>query len=75
MDTEAKGKLLEAGAVSLTEEGALQLGTTKPDGTSSIINLDGTTSTITGNNWSITPDLANFKNINVSGKISTVVFE
>ena len=74
-DTEAKGKLLEAGAVSLTEEGTLQLGTTKPDGTSSIINLDGTTSTITGNNWSITPDLANFKNINVSGKISTVVFE
>ena len=74
-DAEAKGKLLEAGAVSLTEEGALQLGTTKPDGTSSIINLDGTTSTITGNNWSITPDFANFKNINVSGKISTVVFE
>lgn len=72
----AEGKLLlEAGAIKLNEEGVLQLGTTKSDGTSSIINLDGTTSTITGNNWSITPDHANFKNINVSGKISTAVFE
>ena len=67
--------LLEAGAIKLTEEGVLQLGITNPDDTSSIIKLDGKTSTIIGNNWSITPDLANFKNINVSGKISTVVFE
>ena len=74
-DGDAEGKLLEAGAIELSQTGKLKLGTTKPDGTSSIINLDGTTSTITGNNWSITPDFANFKNINVSGKISTVVFE
>ena len=63
----AEGKLLlEAGEIKLNDEGVLQLGTTK---------LDGKTSTITGNNWSITPDHANFKNINVSGKISTAVFE
>ena len=63
----AEGKLLlEAGEIKLNDEGVLQLGTTK---------LDGKTSTITGNNWSITPDYANFKNINVSGKISTAVFE
>lgn len=62
-----EGKLLlEAGEIKLNDEGVLQLGTTK---------LDGKTSTITGNNWSITPDHANFKNINVSGKISTAVFE
>ena len=71
----AEGRLLEAGKIKLNEEGVLQLGTTKPDGTSSIIKLDGTTSTIAGNNWSITPELATFQNINVSGKISTAVFE
>ena len=74
-DAKAEGRLLEAGKIKLNEEGVLQLGTTKPDGTSSIIKLDGTTSTIAGNNWSITPELATFQNINVSGKISTAVFE
>lgn len=74
-DAEAKGKLLEAGAVKLTEDGVLQLGITKSDDTSSIIKLNGTNSTIEGSNWHISPDYAEFKNINVSGKISTVVFE
>lgn len=65
-DAKAKGKLLEAGKIKLTDKGILQLGS---------ITLDGETSIIAGSNWSITPDRAEFKNINVSGKISTVVFE
>lgn len=62
----ANGVFLEAGKIKLTDKGILQLGS---------IALDGETSTIAGSNWSITPDRAEFKNINVSGKISTVVFE
>lgn len=65
-DTEANGRLLDAGAIELSQDGILQLGD---------IKLDGTTSKINGSNWTITPDSAEFKNINVSGKISTVVFE
>lgn len=63
---EANGVLLEASKIKLTEGGNLQLGD---------ISLNGETSTILGNNWHIAPDYAEFKNINVSGKISTVVFE
>ena len=63
---EADGILLEASKIKLTEGGNLQLGD---------ISLNGETSTILGNNWHIAPDYAEFKNINVSGKISTVIFE
>lgn len=65
-DAEANGRLLDAGAIELSQDGILQLGK---------IKLDGTTSEINGDNWHITQDYAEFKNINVSGKISTVVFE
>ena len=39
------------------------------------LSLNGDTSTISGTSFSITPDLAEFKNINISGKISASVFE
>lgn len=65
-DTDAEGKLLEAGAIKLSQTGNLQLGN---------IILDGENSKIFGTSFSITPDQATFKNVNVSGKISTVVFE
>lgn len=64
--SEAHGLLLDAGAFSLTQAGIMRLGS---------IELNGLTSTIFGNSYSITPDLATFNNINVSGKISTSVFE
>ena len=65
-DTDAEGKLLEAGAIKLSQTGNLQLGN---------IVLDGESSRIFGTSFSITPDQATFNNVNVSGKISTVVFE
>ena len=65
-DADAKGKLLEAGAIKLSQTGNLQLGN---------IVLDGESSRIFGTSFSITPDQATFNNVNVSGKISTVVFE
>ena len=58
---EASGKLLEAGGVKLSQTGEL--------------TLDGDNSKISGRLFSITPELATFQNINVSGKISTAVFE
>ena len=39
------------------------------------IDINGINSTIMGGNWSITPDYANFSNINVSGSIETAVFK
>ena len=39
------------------------------------IRIDGAQSVITGNNWSISPDLATFSNVSVSGTIRTTVFE
>lgn len=65
-DADAKGKLLEAGAIKLSQTGNLQLGN---------IILDGESSKIFGTSFSITPDQATFNNVNVSGKISTAVFE
>ena len=65
-DADAKGNLLEAGAIKLSQTGNLQLGN---------IILDGENSKIFGTSFSITPDQATFKNVNVSGKISTVIFE
>lgn len=62
----ANGLLLDAGAFSLTQTGVMRLGD---------IEINGLNSTITGKSYSITPDLATFNNINVSGKISTSVFE
>lgn len=58
---EASGKLLEAGGIKLSQTGEL--------------TLDGDNSKISGRLFSITPELATFQNINVSGKISTAVFE
>lgn len=58
---EASGKLLEAGGVKLSQTGEL--------------TLEGDNSKISGRLFSITPELATFQNINVSGKISTAVFE
>lgn len=43
------------------------------DGT--VIELDGKNTCIFGTNFSITPELATFSNINCSGKITTVTFE
>jgi len=39
------------------------------------ILFDGVQSLIQGNNWSITPNMANFSNVTVSGIIKTTVFE
>lgn len=58
---EASNKLLEAGGINLSQTGEL--------------TLDGADSKIFGRSFSITPEMATFQNINVSGKISTVVFE
>ena len=65
-DSDAEGKLLEAGAIVLSQTGKLKLGE---------ITLNGPGSEIYGNSFSIKPDQANFSNINASGKISTVIFE
>ena len=58
---DASDKLLEAGGVKLSQTGEL--------------TLEGDNSKISGRLFSITPELATFQNINVSGKISTAVFE
>ena len=58
---DASDKLLEAGGVKLSQTGEL--------------TLEGDSSKISGRLFSITPELATFQNINVSGKISTAVFE
>ena len=55
-----------ANIVTLNDSGLLRIGQ---------ISLDGLTSTISGNSFFITPELASFNNISASGKISTVVFE
>ena len=55
-----------ADVVTLDDSGILKIGQ---------ITLNGQTSTISGNSFSITPELASFNNISASGKISTVVFE
>lgn len=54
---------------SLTDSGLIKLGA----GLDKII-LDGNTSRISGNNWSIQPDFASFNNVEVSGVINTAVF-
>lgn len=53
-------------AISLNENGVMKIGQ---------LTLDGKDSIIYGNSFSITPDVANFSNVTVSGKISTAVFE
>lgn len=52
--------------VTLNDTGILKIGD---------LVLNGQTSTIYGNSFSITPSLASFSNIVASGKISTVIFE
>lgn len=65
------GDFIKSGALSINNNGILKLGE---------ITLDAVNSEIyhSKNNektFSITPDLASFQNVNVSGKISTIVFE
>lgn len=57
---------IDAGEIELTDKGTMRLGA---------IQVNGATSTISGTNFSITPDTAQFHNIIASGKISTAVFE
>lgn len=69
------GKFIETRSGSnvtflLTADGILSLG----NGTNQI-TLDGSNSTISGNTWSITPNVATFNNIVASGRIETAVFE
>ena len=52
--------------ITLNDNGVLSLGQ---------ITMNGQTSTIYGDSFSITPSLASFTNILASGKISTAVFE
>lgn len=52
--------------ISLSDEGVFRLGQ---------ITMNGHTSTIYGDSFSITPSLASFSNISASGKISTAIFE
>lgn len=63
---DANGLLLNAGAFNLTQSGVMKIGD---------IEINGLTSTITGKSYAITPDLATFSNVNISGKITTSVFE
>ena len=53
-------------AIVLNNNGSMKIGQ---------ITLDGQESKIFGNSFSITPEVATFQNINISGKISTAVFE
>ena len=62
----SNGIFLEGQNFALTDTGILRLGT---------LTFDGSTSEINGSNWNINPEFAHFSNIEVSGKISTVVFE
>ena len=52
--------------VTLNDRGILRLGD---------IEMNGQSSTISGNSFTITPNLATFSNVTVSGKISTAIFE
>ena len=60
------GKFIETEGILLTSNGILNIGD---------IILDGVNSKISGINFSITPDLAKFSNIDCSGVIRTAVFE
>ena len=53
-------------AVVLNADGTMKIGQ---------LTFDGQESKIFGNSFSITPDAATFTNVNVTGKISTAVFE
>lgn len=53
-------------AITLDQNGIMKIGQ---------LTLNGQESIIYGNSFSITPDVANFSNVTVSGKISTAVFE
>ena len=63
---EDNGIFLDAGAFTATAAGDLTLGNLK---------LNGTSSTISGNNWSIDPTTAIFNNIVATGTFKTSVFE
>ena len=52
--------------ISIDENGLMKLGR---------ISLDGDDSIIQGDNFTITPDISTFNNVNIIGKLSTVVFE
>lgn len=63
---EDNGIFLDAGAFTATAAGDLTLGNLK---------LNGTSSTISGDNWSINPTTATFNNIVATGTFKTSVFE
>ena len=57
---------IEANGIKLQDRGILNIGN---------LELDGINGKISGSNWLIENDFANFENINVSGKIVTTIFE
>lgn len=60
-------RFIASGAITLYDNGVMDLGD---------IHIDGNTSTIsTQGAWSLTPALASFNNISAAGSISTMVFE
>jgi hypothetical protein len=69
--TKNGGKLLQVGS---NDDTKILL---NHDGTASIgsIKINGAESKIYGENWSLTPSLASFSNVSVSGSIKTAVFE
>ena len=70
-NSEVQAPFIEANHLKIYDTGKIELGKTEPGQ----IILDGETSEIYGNSFSITPDLASFSNINCSGTIRTAVFE
>ena len=58
-------KLIESSSMIIYDNGIAKIGK---------INMDGNSSTISGDNWSINADRANFNNISISGTIDTTVF-
>jgi hypothetical protein len=67
------GIILETLSTDLTEKGIVL----KNDGFAHFgnIKIDSSTSTISGNGWSIGPDTSFFNNVNISGSIRSAVFE
>lgn len=62
----SKDTIFENGGITINNDTTMNIGE---------ILLDGTNSLIKGTNFSITPNLSTFSNVNITGKLSTVVFE
>lgn len=63
---DANGAILVSGGIRINDDGNASFGN---------IEIDGNNSVIRGQNWSISPDRANFSNITISGAIETAVFK